>query len=188
MEQLTIRHTAAVAVPVRGTGLSAVRSLLSDAGTVLGVRMDPAVGGAATQIHGASNRVGSIRGSALLIDFELSVTPHVTAFSFEATGTNVYFHAVVWTPSAMMRFRCEDLTAGGFVYSDWSSAGTMDSTMAISGQMVVGHQYQLAYQIDCIPDVVGCDPDAFREFDPQIQWTQPAREAPSVEYEYSDSE
>lgn len=107
-----------------------------------------------------------------------AVEPGLRSFSYSFGGANAYFLANYWDPTGLLRYRIENLTAGGFLYSDWSSLGTVDANIARSGGMVVGHVYRLAYLLNCEPDVPGWDDAAYHDLG--ITWTQPSRFDPPV--------
>jgi hypothetical protein len=107
-----------------------------------------------------------------------AVEPRLISFSYSFGGANAYFLGNFWEPAGLLRYRVENLTAGGFVYSDWSSLGTVDANIAIVGGMVVGHVYRLAYLLNCEPDAPGWDDAAYHDLG--ISWTQPSRFAPPV--------
>lgn len=107
-----------------------------------------------------------------------AVEPGLWTFHYSFGGKNAYFTLNGWDPSGVIRYRVEDLTAGGFLYSDWSSLGTSDASMYATN-LVVGHLYRLDYLLDCTPDVPGWDDAAYRDLG--IQWVQPDRFSPPID-------
>ena len=185
MERVAVKSQVASVVSTRGGGSDVVPSVSAASHRVLGVRGVPEAGVAVASLRGDSGIVCRTRGTASLVNMLGNDMPELTSFRLLASGANVYLQSVNWSVPARVRFRCEDLTDGGYVYSDWSSAGTQDIAVNVTGLMVPGNQYRLAYLIDCITDVAGWDDSEYTEFDPQIEWTQPDRFSTPVEEDYS---
>lgn len=113
-----------------------------------------------------------------------AVSPGLDFFIYTFKGLNAYFLGMEWHPVGRVQFRCQDLTAGGFVYSTWTDVGLAFYRVYCVGTMVVGHSYRLAWRLEAVPEVPGWDNDGYHEFSPQLEWVQPDKFSPSVDGEW----